>query len=260
MTPYYEQDGITIYHGEALDVLRQLPDESVAAVVTDPPYSSGGMFRADRNAEPALKYRGWSHDGSGGPGTRAPAVEYGSFAGDSRDQRGFAAWVGAWSFQALRVTRPGGVVFMFSDWRQLPTATDSLQLGGWIWRGVLVWDKGVGRPVRGRFRNHLEFIAWGSNGPLAQTNDGIYPSALIAIPTVTPSERVHVTQKPSALLTAVLAVAQAGTVLDPFMGSGSTLRAAKDLGRQAVGIEIEERYCEIAVKRLAQGALFGDAA
>lgn len=68
------------------------------------------------------------------------------------------------------------------------------------------------------------------------------------------SENYHPTQKPVALMTWVLTLkwTPAGTVFDPYMGSGPTLRAAKDLGRKAIGIEIEERYCEIAAKRMAQ--------
>jgi site-specific DNA-methyltransferase (adenine-specific) len=146
---------------------------------------------------------------------------------------------------------------MFSDWRQLPAGTDAAQFGGWTWRGLLVWDKGVGRPMKGRFRNHLEYIIWSTHGPVVGSED--YPSTMIAVPTVGPGERQHVTQKPVGLIRELFRVIPPSggplTVLDPFMGSGTTLRAAKDAGHNAIGIEIEERYCEIAAKRLAQEVL-----
>ncbi len=67
--------------------------------------------------------------------------------------------------------------------------------------------------------------------------------------------KVHPTQKPKELMQWCLGFTEAQSILDPFMGSGTTLRAAKDLGRKAIGIEIEEKYCEIAAKRMAQEVL-----
>lgn len=252
LKPYYEDGTATIYHGESLDVLREIPSGSLSAVVADPPYSSGGMFRSDRQGDPSAKYRGWSQNKDGS--SAAPKSNPGSFGGDSRDQRGYEFWSALWMAQAWRAAVPGAQMFVFTDWRQLPTTTDAVQAGGWTWRGLLVWDKGIGRPMKGRFRNHLEYIVWASNGPMPQA-ENIYPSTLLRHSPPGAKERVHVTQKPESLIAELLTVAPPGTVLDPFMGSGTTLKAAKDSGRGAVGIEIDEDYCRIATERLTQEVL-----
>tara|TARA_R110000751_G_scaffold118477_1_gene218917 strand:- start:101 stop:868 length:768 start_codon:yes stop_codon:yes gene_type:complete len=253
MDPYYSDDSVTIYHGEALSILTGLDAGSVDAVVTDPPYSSGGMFRSDRVASPTEKYRGWSQNADGS--SRPPTATYSTFSGDNRDQRSFMVWVGAWSAACLVATKPGGHLFQFTDWRQLPATTDAAQLGGWTWRGIVVWDKGVGRPMKGKFRNHLEYVVWATLGPTEATD--VYPSALIRVPTVSVGERQHLTQKPTQLLRALLSVVPGENlmVLDPFMGSGTTLRAAKDLGHRCIGIELDESNCEIAAERMAQEVL-----
>ena len=74
-------------------------------------------------------------------------------------------------------------------------------------------------------------------------------------PAPSPSVRMHPTEKPIRLMRHLVGTCPAGLIADPFMGSGSTLRAAKDLGRKAIGIEMDERYCEIAARRMGQDVL-----
>lgn len=106
-------------HGEALAVLRTLPDASADALICDMPYSSGGAFRGDRMASTDEKYVQYESQG------RRP-----DFAGDNRDQRSFAYWCALWMSECLRIAKPGALGAVFTDWRQLPTTTDAFQAGG----------------------------------------------------------------------------------------------------------------------------------
>lgn len=239
-----------LIHGEALAVLRDLPDACVDAVVTDPPYSSGGLMRGDRTVAPAQKYRGWSQDAKGA--SVAPTATYADFVGDNRDQRTHMMWSTMWLEDALRATRPGGMLLMFTDWRQLPVMSDALQLAGWVWRGLVVWDKGIARPAKGRFRNHVEYILWGSAGPIDANVNPVYLPSVYRYSPPEPGIRVHVTEKPEPLMTDLLKITRpGGTVLDPFMGSGTTGVAALASGRDFIGIELTEHYYDIAQQRIA---------
>ena len=121
------------------------------------------------------------------------------------------------------------------------------------WRSVLVWDKGEDTGIGGDratcWKRDFELIGVSGNGPLEGQRD----SALLRFRA---RARVtdHPSEKPVPLMKYLIrkACPLGALILDPFMGSGTTLRAAKDLGRKAIGIEIEERYCEIAAKRLNQ--------
>lgn len=246
MTPYYDEDGITIYHGEALDVLASLPDDlGVDLLLTDPPYSSGGMFRGDRQADTKQKYQRKE--------TEAYA-DLSGFSGDSRDQLGYLFWVGVWLGRCQQLLKPGAIGATFTDWRQLATTTMALQTGGFVYRGVVPWWKPNGRGVTGRWGNQCEYVVWGTNGP--RSLDHIGPVAFPGFFQATSvRDRDHIAEKPLSVLHELVKVADGGLVLDPFLGSGTTLRAAKDNGCRAIGIEIEERYCEIAAQRLSQGVL-----
>jgi len=123
----------------------------------------------------------------------------------------------------------------------------------WEVTQALVWDRG-GIGMGSPFRNSFEMIAF-ARGPEFSADD--WPKTMgtvIREPWPYGKHDHHGSEKPVALMRRFVGLTE-GTLLDPFMGSGSTLVAAKDLGRQAIGIEIEERYCEIAAGRLAQRVL-----
>ncbi len=172
---------IRILHGNALRLLLDLETASVDALITDPPYSSGGMMRSDRTLGVHAKY---VTSGSG-------SKDLVGFSGDNRDARSYGYWASLWLTEALRVVKPGGVCILFTDWRQLPTTTDALQAGGWVWRGIVPWAKPNARPQQGRFSAQCEYAVWGTNGPRKLAGDCL-PGFFEADP---PRSRDHVTQK-----------------------------------------------------------------
>lgn len=242
-----ESEPVRIIHGECLEVLRQLPTGCVDAVITDPPYSSGGFTRSDKGADVATKYQ-----------QQGTERRYAGFSGDNRDQRSWAYWCQLWLSECLRLTKPGGYCLMFTDWRMLPVATDAFQSGGWFWRGLISWDKGraARAPHKGYFRHQCEYVVWGTNGaldvpPVDDPRGGPWDGS-IAI-SVKQDDKYHLTGKPSKLMRELVRIAQpGGLVLDPFGGSGTTGKAAAQLGRRCILIEQEPAYCDIARRRVAE--------
>lgn len=241
MTPYYSEDGIVIYCAEALALLPELPEFD--ALVTDPPYSSGGVMRSDRMSGVLAKY------------VNSDTLRYRpEFAGDNRDQRGFCLWASLWFAAALLRARPAAHAVCFTDWRQLPTVTDALQAGGWTWRGIATWWKPGVRMQRGGFSQSAEYVVWGTAGTWDRTYHYAPQNVLRA--RHADADKFHIAQKPLEVMEWLVPFApEGGLVVDPFMGSGSTLVVAKRLGRRAIGIDIDERYCEIAAKRVAGTAV-----
>jgi site-specific DNA-methyltransferase (adenine-specific) len=227
----------TLYLGDCRDILPTLP--KVDAVITDPPYSSGGMVRGDRNRATSEKYQ------HGDTEKLMP-----EFGGDSRDQRGYLAWCGLWMEEARRVTPAGAAFIVFTDWRQLPVVTDAVQVGGWVWRGIAAWDKGTAIPQPNSLLAQCEYIVWGTNGPrVTDYKGGAYLPGCFRVNS--PKEREHITEKPVALLEELVKIVPGGAaVLDPFMGSGTTGVACMNLGRSFIGIEREPKYFDIACRRI----------
>ena len=116
-----------LHQGDCLAVIPSL-DGFFDAVVTDPPYSSGGQSKGNRAASTGAKY------------LNTGSTQWPDFAGDSKDQRSYLHWSALWMALCYEKLNPGGLMVVFSDWRQLPVTSDALQAAGFTWRGVGVWD------------------------------------------------------------------------------------------------------------------------
>lgn len=235
----------TLRQGEALALLRELPDASVDAVITDPPYSSGGFTRGDRTNDTTSKYV-----------QNGVQIQRPDFAGDNRDQRGFAYWCALWMSEAMRVAKPGAPICVFTDWRQLPTTTDAIQAGGWVWRGIVVWDKTEStRPQMGRFAPQCEYVVWGTAGASPDSEEVGCLWGVIR-ERVDQKDKHHITGKPTAVMQRLVRICPAdGLVLDPFAGSATTGVAALLEGRRFLGFEMTPEYSTIARERLEAASL-----
>jgi len=209
MTPYYSEDGITIYHGDCREVL---PSVSADAVVSDPPYGISYHGGVGGNLIHSKRHRKQERVvGDSEPFDPAPFLGFPSVA--------------LFGAQHYYSALPAGGTLHVWDKRgdYKPVHTSDIDM---------VW---VNRKEPGRkFR-----LVWRGLCREAEQNQPI----------------VHPTQKPVRVMEWAIGLSGQGVILDPFAGSGTTLLAAKINQRQAIGIEIEERYCEIAAKRLSQRVL-----
>lgn len=225
MTPYYDDGAVTLYLGDC----REITEWTTADVlVTDPPYgrawrAGGGMTNSRGNG------RGKPHTG---------------ITGDEDTQTRDDA-LARWGEQPAAV---------FGD-PLMPRPAGTVQ--------ALVYAKSADAGIRGAragFRRDVEEIYLVGRWPVGVggRSSVLHTQALVAGPRGLGVRYGHPHAKPLDVLTALIAACPPGVVADPFAGSGSTLVAARNLGRRAIGVEIEERYCEIAVRRLQQQPLFTD--
>jgi site-specific DNA-methyltransferase (adenine-specific) len=226
-----------VHRGDSLLALRDLPDECVDLLLTDPPYSSGGAFRGDRARSTGEKYvtSGAQH---------VPE----DFEGDTRDQRSFELWTSLWCAEAWRVAKDGCVGMLFSDWRQLGATADAFQAGGWVLRGISAWDKGEAtRPRNGGMRGQCEYIVWGSRGPLVERD--VYLNGCFRVQVG--KDKLHQAVKPDPLLSDLVRLCPpGGVVLDPFNGSGSTGIACARAGLRYIGLEITDSWSALSRERI----------
>lgn len=218
MKPYYEHGGITIYHGDCREVLPTL--SKVDLVLTDPKYGigmSGGVGRG-------------GFDGFGNGVKRNPKQYVDDWDSERPDQETFKLILNAGELHIIW----GGN--FFAD--LLPKSTH------WI-----VWDKLQTMPTFSDCE-----LAWTSSHRKSVKKVTIAQNGMCA----GEKQRYHPTQKPVDLMQWCIQNHSdaAHSIIDAMMGSGTTLVAAKNLGRKAIGIELEEKYCEIAAKRLSQEVMF----
>lgn len=219
MRPYYEDSAVTIFHARCEDVL---PGLRADALVTDPPYNAinretGGLRAINKGGADSLPV---DIANMVGPLSSTGAATF--YVWCSQEQ--LSEWLRG--FQGIGLTTRTGVW-----WKTNPSPMN----GEHLWLSALEVCA-FARRSGAVFNRHCEAPVW--RGPAAEDTG-------------------HPTPKPVWLMQALIAASTApgALVLDPYMGGGTTLVAAKDLGRRAIGIDVNEAYCEIAARRCAQEVL-----
>lgn len=227
MTPYYQDEAVTIYHGDCREVLSTL---TVDAVVTDPPY--GVQLKGKR-----------AHTAHGKAGSSVRPDTYNGFD----DSPAYISEVvvpiiGDCRAKAKCVVVTPGIRNLWL----YPPADDL---------GCFYSSSGTG-VGRWGFTCALPILFYGSD-PYLRSGQGSRPNSSGYHYPNDANEVDHPCAKPIRMVRWLVnrASLPGETVFDPFMGSGTTLRAARDLGCQAIGVELDERYCEIAARRLDQQVL-----
>ncbi len=240
MTPYYhdERSGITIYNANCLDVLPSLAPGSADLVLTDPPFE----------AEAHTLQRRVQHESGSGEYGRVVRVESLPFPPITSEVRKAAAG------EMARIAARWALVFCQIE--GAPLWRNEFESAGMVYKRTCIWVKPDGMPQYSGDRPGMGYeaiLAMHAPGK-SEWNGGGRHGVFIHNKNNGVGAAPHPTTKPLRLMLQLIKLfgRDGSMIVDPFMGSGTTLRAAKDSGHKAIGIEISEHYCEIAAKRLSQ--------
>ena len=223
--------------------MKTLPAGSVDAVITDPPYCSGGYLEAQKNTK-----------AQGLRGATVAADDFEWFSADNMSTSGLVFLLRNMMVECRRVLKPNRSVLMFTDWRMVPPLAPALESSGLRYRNMIIWDKGNAGLGVG-FKPAYEVILEFTNGSTEYKE--LNGQNLIRVPRVHASEKEHGAQKPIDLLSKLINVttSEGSTVLDPFMGSGTTGVACMKFNREFIGCELDPKYYSIAEKRIKSASL-----
>lgn len=235
MTPYYEDDLLTLYHGDALDVLPGIGSSSVQAVITDPPYVIGAVSAGNM----ASKSGGWG------------------------DMMNSSLWFSAWYREVDRILHSSGSFWTFLNWRSVPVVLKAAIDADMPVTSMGVWDKEwIGPGGSQGLRPSYEMFALLAQPGFAIADRGTPDLWRSKVGSYKPHG--HPAEKPEPLLRRMIdacQLPQGSVIVDPFAGSGTTAAAARSLNLRCVAIEAEEKWCDLIARRCGQATLdFGGAA
>ena len=227
----------SILQGDALKVLGTFAPNTFDAVITDPPYASGGRTQAEKTNPPPGSIPAWARThrplSMGTPRTSAPGPA-GRQSGCMKRER-YARAVRRYVCLSTGGSFP----------RRQTLSSGRAGSGAAPLSGI----KGNSRPQKGRFRQQAEYIVWGSNGDMPISRP--VPCLPGVFKYGNPQSRIHLTEKPLQLMRDIVKITEpGGHILDPFAGSGTTVLAAVQEGYTATGIEVTDTYAELARERI----------
>ncbi len=276
--PFFQYGGTSLYFGDCFEVMREWDDNSVHAVVSDPPYGLVEYSEKEKYKLREGKGGVWRLPPSFDGCTRSPLPRFTTLS--ATDLKSLAGFFEAWGREALRVLVPGGHIFLASNPLVSHIVATSLVASGFEARGTIIrlvmtmrggdrpknaheefpdvsvmprsmWEPWVlvRKPLEGRVQDNLR--RWGTGGLRRLGEHSPFGDVIKSSPTHKKERELapHPSLKPQAFLRQVVRASLPlgrGILIDPFAGSGSTLAAAEAVGYQCIGIEQDETYLRIA--------------
>lgn len=223
--------------GDAIQEMRKLNDASIDALITDPPYCSGGHSEARRRRANVQGVRS------------STEKKKDWFINDNMGTAGLVWLLRSMMIEAERILKPGGSALVFVDWRMITAVAPALESSGMKFQNMIVWNKGsmgLGKGFRPQHEMILHYVK--GTGQFYAKN----VANVITEKRVFHGHKLHQAEKPVGLLRKLIqVVTEPGmTVLDPFAGSGATGQACREKGRKFIGVEKSGKIAQVAIDRI----------